>query len=326
MSIRHPSYLTHNMESLARNTIIRYHPKDGSDHYTAVMLEDEVLEVKRAGLTVKQTYPNVDKWIESLPGSPVLTDLVFHLPGNEEDRVEEEKEEAVKAVKPVKPVKAVKEKKKATAKFNLVSMKEPILSTRWTLHLHRMMKEANPALLKREDVILAFNALVDVLLEYQSHVYSCIPSVAHRYRTGVDIEKNTEEEPLKDMCEVQVESVHVSPETSRVVIRNRYYRREIYIKEEKHIRNRIVEAYMPLFALIREDVLPYMERRNAAFVEKKTDVMIQRIVDRMERLQAKHQEELEKRQTDINQFVDRHDREIALMRTTIAMISEKRNI
>lgn len=316
------------MESFTRNTIIRYHPKDGSEHYTAVMLEDELLEVKRAGLTVKQTYPSMDKWLESLPGSPVLTDIVFHLPGNE-DRVEEEKEETaqeVKPVKPVEPVKPVKEKKKAKAKFNLIPMKEPILSTRWTLHLHRMMKEANPALLKREDVILAFNALVDVLLEYQSHVYSCIPSVAHRYSTGVDIEKNTAKEPLKDMCEVQMKSVHVSPETARVVIRHRYYSRKIYTKEEEQIRSRIVEAYMPLFALIREDVLPYMERRNAAFMEKKTDAMIHQIVDRMESLQAKHQEELEKRQNAINQFVDRHDREIALMRTTIAKISEKRNM
>ena len=301
------------MDSLTQQTILRYHPADGSDHYSAIVLEDHILEVKQAGKTVKNSYSSVREWLESLPGAPVWSDIVV-------SPVEEEKEKAVKAVK------AEKAEKVKAVKLRLIPMKDEILSTRWTIHLHRMMKEANPALLKREDVILAFNALVEVLIEYQAHVHSFVPGSRLRYMSGVDIDNNPEKEPLHNMCEIQMNSVNRDPGTGRMSIRHRFYRsQQGPTKEEQHITTRIISAYRPLFALIRDDVLPYMERMNHAIVDKEKNKRIQKIMDRMDKLHAKHEALLEEQRKKTERMIVLHERIIATWRMTVASIASEKD-
>ena len=321
------------MDSLTQQTILRYHPADGSYHYSAIVLEDNILEVKQAGKAVKNSYSSVGEWLESLPGAPVWSDIIV---SPEEDKEKKEKEKVkVKAVKEKavkeKAVKAVKEKavkavKEKAVKLRLIPMKDEILSTRWTIHLHRMMKEANPALLKREDVILAFNALVEVLVEYQAHVHSIVSGSIQVYRSGVDIDNNPEKEPLHAMCEVLMNSVNRDPVTGRMSIRHRFYRsQQGPTKEEQHITARIISAYRPLFALIRDDVLPYMERMNHAIVEKEKNKRIQKIMDRMDNLHAKHEAALEERRQATERMIVLHERIIATWRMTVASIASEKD-
>ena len=313
------------MDSLTQQTILRYHPADGSDHYSAIVLEDNILEVKQAGKTVKNSYSSVGEWLESLPGAPVWSDIIVSPEEEKEIAVKAEKEKKVKAVKTEK-VKVVKAEKVKAVKLRLIPMRDEILSTRWTIHLHRMMKEANPALLKREDVILAFNALVEVLIEYQAHVHSFVPGSRLRYMSGVDIDNNPEKEPLHNMCEIQMNSVARDPGTGRMAIRHRFYRsQQGPTKEEQHIATRIISAYRPLFALIRDDVLPYMERMNHAIVEKEKNKRIQKIMDRMDKLHAKHEAVLEERRKETERMVVLHERIIATWRMTVATIASEKD-
>ncbi len=74
---------------IPHESILRYYPKDGSPHSTAIMVEDTVVEVKREGQTVRNRYPSVEVWLLSFPGGSWHEVIVSH-PG---DKTRDEKED-----------------------------------------------------------------------------------------------------------------------------------------------------------------------------------------------------------------------------------------
>jgi hypothetical protein len=178
--------------------------------------------------------------------------------------------------------------------LRLLKTAEHVPATRWTAHVHRMIKEANPLLLKDPAVISAFNALTDVLLKHQEHVYGFGPCNNHKYEQGVHIDMHPED-PLKDICEVRWKSVYYDQESGRPVIRSKYYRRvDGPPEQEKEVRDEVIRTYRVLFELIKGDVLPYMSRMASEKERKEREKAIQHTMERMERIQALHDHEMER--------------------------------
>ena len=327
------------MDNIPHESILRYHPKDGSAHSTAVMVENTLLEVKREGQTVRNRYPSVDVWLLSFPGASWSEIVVSHPadarptnarsepepePEPEDNKVSDEKAQEQEQKTTKKTKKAEKAEK---LKLHLIPSSRQIYSTMWTHHLHHLMKEANPALLKREDVIRAFNRLVDVLVEHQTHVYTISPNLSNRYEENTvipDMSKTHKE--LSIVCHVEMNSVYRDPGTGRMVIHRRYYRPHAPIptKEEFHISKQILDAYLPLLDLIRGDILPYMERMRAAAKNKYITREIQKLMERMDRAQANFERDLEYRKRALDAFVSRHETEMSRTRKLIAdLVSTK---
>jgi hypothetical protein len=334
--------------SYPNRTLLRYHSKVDDTHDTALVLEDGgILHIKRASQPVKERFESVEAWLASLPEKPSAEELEIVEPSEKGGAVvaEREREEKAGAVaEQEREEKAGKEekKKRATKKKEEKPKKEPlpallliparrqIPSTYWTQHLYRMIREANPSLLRRPDVIHAFNALVQVLLDHQAHVMSHTPSSVKRYCEGVDIEKNPLEHPLRGMCSIRMNSVGRNPNTGNVVLRFPYHYHNFdstprLIEDELAIRNQIVATYQTLFVLIRDDVLPYMKRRDGEYRARWMDKGIERIVRRMEAFSENHEKDVKRRMDAIVELEARHQRSMATFRANIAKMSQEKD-
>jgi len=327
--------------SYPNRTLLRYYSKVDETHDTALVLEDGgILHLKRASQPVKVRFESVEAWLASLPEKPSVEELEIVEPSEQGGAVAEQREREEKAAGEEKTA-GVEKKKKATKKKEEKPKKEPlpallliptrrqIPSTYWTHHLYRMMREANPSLLRRPDVIHAFNALVQVLLDHQAHIMSHTPSSVKRYCEGVDIEKNPLEHPLRGMCSIRMNSVGRNPNTGNLVLRFPYQYHNFdstpsLIADELAIRNQIVATYQTLFALIRDDVLPYMKRKDGEYRARWIDKGIEQIVRRMEAFREQHEKEVKRRMVAMVELEARHERSMVTFRANIAKMSQEK--
>lgn len=63
-----------------------------------------------------------------------------------------------------------------------------IKSTRWSIYLYNIIKEAEPALLESEPVKIAYNNYVDCVMKYDNDITTWIPSKSFKYcknRSGI---------------------------------------------------------------------------------------------------------------------------------------------
>jgi len=283
-----------------------------------------------------------------MPEKPSVDELEVILPVEEaveavEAVVEEEKkgdEQAETGKKKGKGKKETKDKKEAKDKKETKDKKEakdnvPELllppsnittSLEWVHHLHRTMKEANPALLRRVDVVTAFNTLVQYMMDHQTHIVTHVPAWNNRYREGVDIDKNPADYPLRGMCTIRMNSVSRNVNTGHLAIRfpyqYPYLRHPAELKEEERaIHDGIVERYRVWFALVREEILPYMKEKCDVMDKRIRDRQIERIMQRMEALQARHDREVERRRAGIQALEERHQQALGRHRYMIAALA-----
>lgn len=231
---------------------------------------------------------------------------------------EEEKQESVKAEKAGKAGKAGKPKRVV---LRVLKMADHVPATRWTAHVHRIMKEANPSLLKDPAVISAFNALIDVLLKHQEHIYGFGPCTAHKYDRGIHLDAYPEN-PLQEICEVRWKSVYYDTHTGRPVIRSKYSRPPgDSPKEEKEVREEVIQSYRVLFELIKGDVLPYMARMVSEHQKRENDKVVHRMIMRMEHLQMEHEKRVSYYHEVIASMEMKHEQHMNKYRDMIAGLS-----
>jgi hypothetical protein len=231
----------------------------------------------------------------------------------------EEKQE--KQEKQEKPKKAQKEAKPKKVVLRMLKTTEHVPATRWTTHLHRIIKEANPSLLKDPAVIHAFHALIEVLLKHQEHVYGFGPCNRKKYEFGLNLDAHPED-PLRDICEVRWKSVYYDQESGRPVIRSRYYQRlDGSPEREFEVRDEIIRVYRVLFDLIKADILPYMSHMVSENGKREKNKMIQHIMERMERLQMIHDHTIERNRETIQKLEEHHERRMNECRDMIARLS-----
>lgn len=324
--------------SYPNRTLLRYYSKVDETHDTALVLEDGgILHIKRASQPVKVRFESVEAWLASLPEKPSAEELEIVEPSEQGGAVGEEKAAGVEKEAGEEKAAGVEKKKRATKKKEEKPKKEPlpallliptrrqIPSTYWTHHLYRMIREANPSLLRRPDVIRAFNALVQVLLDNQAHIMSHTPSSDKRYCEGVDIEKNPLEHPLRGMCSIRMNSVGRNPNTGRFPYQyHNFDSTPSLIADELAIRNQIVATYQTLFVLIRDDVLPYMKRRDGEYRVEWIDKGIEQIVRRMEAFREQHEKEVKRRMVALDELEARHERTMVKFRANIAKMSQEK--
>lgn len=135
--------------------------------------------------------------------------------------------------------------------------------TRCITHIYGMMKEANPLLLENPDVKKAFNDFVDCLLKYESLESFTIKR--DKYLTGIKIdnEKSCVENFISLHCKFDFE-----------------YRNDIdrLSKESANV----INSYIPLYDLIKRDVIPYMEIKTWEIVSKREIEHCHRMIQREE--------------------------------------------
>jgi hypothetical protein len=317
--------------SFPSQTILRFRASPEADPYVAIVLVEggNLLEVKRGGVSKRVIYSSLEEWLESIDEHPTVDQLEARSKddsGDEKEVASESEPKAMKAVKAVKAEKAEKPKKEKKVKLNLIPRSQRNHAMGWTYHIHKIIKEAKPALLNDPRIILAFNHLVDVLLQHNAHIITTF-GVAHytKYTSGINI---TDVESLKTGCRVRLNSVFFDKDNHRYVIRSEYYgRHEIKTPEqqvmEQTIYEDVLKAYLPLFDLIKQDVIPFMEQQAKANEAKKISDRILYLSERMENLQTAHEKELKRRMTLIKQFSQSHEKQMAEIRTTMILLMEQ---
>ena len=229
-------------QSLTPNTILRFYEVNGKEeHYSAVILKDgSVIETKSPNgaanktdcTNAKKQYESIDAWRESLPGHPAFENIIV------DAKKENEKEKSTKETSTKE--KSVKEKsvKAPKKKCNVPSKKAGTTTRYWAIHIHSIMKEANPELLTREDVIDAYNQFVLDIDKYDTIGYSHMPVVHKRYAHGIKLEGNS------PSC---MTIFHNIRQNGRI---------------RKEIEDEMCAYYRPLYELIKRDVVPYAEKKD----------------------------------------------------------------
>ena len=178
-----------------------------------------------------------------------------------------------------KKEKKEKEKKKKPDKYNgfHVYSKSGDKSTRCTAHIYDMIKEANSELLTREDVKKAFNDFVACLKKHDKlESYS---SKVTRFIIGIKILENTEKNCFQNVKNLNCRFTYEN---------DRYRDSEIKAQLMKECAD-VIDSYIPLYDLIKRDVVPYMEFKQWEIQSKKDIEMYHRLIEREETVITNYQ-------------------------------------
>jgi hypothetical protein len=177
-----------------------------------------------------------------------------------------------RAPKEPKAEKPKKEKKVKVDKYNgfKVPAKSGPRTTKCVNHIYDMIKEAAPTLLERDDVRTAFNNYVDCLRKYDGAIESWTPSAKYKYSSGIKIDENNKFSPLKGLpCRF-----------SYTYNTGEYEMLKDKVSDSATI---ILNAYRPLYDLIKRDVVPYMEIKHWEIRSKKDIENYHKIIEKEER-------------------------------------------
>jgi len=192
--------------------------------------------------------------------------------------------------KPKKVPKAKKEPKAPKPKkivWNVPAPRAAIRSTHWARHIYTMIKEANPELLRRDDIRDAYNHLVDSLILQRDSIVSYPPTQHAKYRAGIQYDT------LQSF--INSRSINLLP--------GQYaYGAEQY----RAIVSTIYDAYMPLYQLIKDEVVPYMAQivKEKEYKDKKSGYTysLNRLLDQQMKTIKHYQSSMSSLQKQIDEY------------------------
>ena len=177
-----------------------------------------------------------------------------------------------KRLKKEKVPKAEKPKKEKVDKYNgfKVPARTGPSSTRCVNHIYDMIKEAAPTLLERDDVRTAFNNFVECLRKYDTEIESWVPPKYNRYSIGIKIDETNKYSNLKGLTYrfKNEYSAYNNPDIKKKLTD------DIII---------ILNAYKPLYELIKRNVVPYMEVKEWELKSKKDINVYHKYMEKLER-------------------------------------------
>ena len=157
-------------------------------------------------------------------------------------------------------------------------------STRFFNYLYGMIKESAPALLEREDVRKAYNQIVECCFKYDEYIGSYIPSGSNKYFSKyilmsydcpkINSEDNSNSDINNDIGEDDSDNTdvdtHFVVDDDGLIINNSSipllflldFNTTKNIILATSIRRDITKNYIPLYELIKRDVIPYMDRKE----------------------------------------------------------------
>jgi len=240
------------LKQKSTHTMYRYHV-NAHLHYTAVQLDNEVLEVKGPHAGTK--YATVEEWKQSIGATEIeiteekkskcmkekkmanpmdLTDPLDPMEAEAEEA--EEAEEADAAIK-TKTKKSKAKKPKVELKMDIPTKRSPITSTRWMRHVYEMMVEANVTI--TDEIIHAYNNVVKCLKKY-TQMSTSTPLKSLRYQVGIEL----------------IRSEHYINGISM------HFEYTIPYDTRKVISEEIMQTYLPLYELIKDTVVPFMKNKH----------------------------------------------------------------
>ena len=262
-------------------TTYRYHVNT-EEHYTAVQLDDEILEVKGPHAGTK--YASLDKWMESIG---VREDQLEITEEKKSKRKMNEKKSsdttsamatsatttsATDAAAAVASAETKAKKAKVEKlKMDIPTKRSPIMSTRWARHVYEMMVEANVTI--TDEIIHAYNKLVKCLKKYPQ-LSTSTPMKSERYKVGIELK----------LVEHYIDGIflhfeHTTPYDTRKII-----------SEE------IMQTYLPLYESIKDIVVPFMRNKfqytNAVRLLERNKTQMISLHDYAEELIKKHEQTL----------------------------------
>jgi len=168
---------------------------------------------------------------------------------SKEDNTIEQVEVAATATIPKKK-RVIKKKQETTElKCRVPALRTSIKSTLWARHIHIIIEEFAPELLKSNEVIIAYNNFVDCLAKYDDKISTYIPSKRSKYESGIKYDNiiyhryNTGDPPII------------------FTLASDMYRNEKLQDECKQIIEEIKKAYKPLYDLIEKDVITKVDKK-----------------------------------------------------------------
>jgi len=209
-------------------SVLRYQPANETGHYTAMIMEDGVWQMK--GQTGNRTlYPSVTEWLTTLPGSPdpsalqVSTKLAEDEQRREDLRIDHAKQAA----------------SKKKTKWNVPRLKSMARSLPWARHIYSMIRECDPTLLTRDDMRDAYNQLVQFLTDHANELRTSMIRRRFRYERGIQI--------------------HSGVYRAGDII---YPLLNVTTQRYTELFDMVQVVYQPLYAILQETVVPFMERKR----------------------------------------------------------------
>ena len=202
-------------------------------------------------------YSSVEEWLDTLPGSPDPSRLLVTSAADENER----RKQLLKQ----------KRTEKQNTSWHIPSLQTMAGSLPWARYIYTLIREhhqvCSSGLLRREDMRLAYNHLVRILTEYSHQLRTCPPLHTYRYRRGIQISE------LENFI---IPIHHLSIDELIQIITN---------------------AYRPLYEMLCENVVPYMERIAKERRKKQTIRTLTRYrnkyVHRMMKLTARYERDAE---------------------------------
>ena len=202
------------------HSVLRYYPTNDF-HYTAKMMEEGVFQIKGGPRCM---YSSVEEWLNTLPGSPELSKLVVTSEHDEDEQRKKLREQQ-------------KAEKKDT-KWHVPPARNMLRSLPWARYVYGLIREHNrvcgSGLLQREDMRLAYNHLVHTLTGQSHQLRTCTPLNTYRYRKGIHISEI-------EHYIIPIHKMHSIDELAQII-------------------TIVANAYRPLYTMLCDNVLPYMER------------------------------------------------------------------
>ena len=131
-------------------------------------------------------------------------------------------------------------------------------STKWTIYLYDMIKEAKPELLSVDLVKDAYNNLVDCLIKYENTLETWTPSKYYKYsKDGNGIVPKTEY--YSSLMGIPGKWNYTWQQQNDPIIK------EQIKKDSKDV----TDTYAVLYELIKRDIVPYMELKHHEIKSKK---------------------------------------------------------
>jgi hypothetical protein len=217
-------------------------------------------------------YASVEEWLITLPGSPDPSTLI----------VTSEQDENEKYL--LKREQKVVEKKKTT--WHVPPARNVLRSLPWARYIYGLIRKhhrvCGSGLLQCEDMRLAYNHLVKVLTEHSHQLRMCTPLRPYRCLRGVHISE----------LEHYIIQIHTMSMDELIQI--------------------VDNAYRPLYTIMCDNVIPYMERIVKERRDKRDKKTYQRLrakyVHKMMILTARYERDAEHLRHQMEYCQDRLNR------------------
>jgi hypothetical protein len=177
-------------------------------------------------------------------------------------------------------------------KWNKPSISPRTQGLKWHRYIYQMIKECDSSLLAREDMRDAFNYLVAVTSYYNEYICSTEPRKKHKYDESNLVFQSsimTHHHEFRRLIQVNTNPA-------------------IHTHELVAIKDIIYQAYLPLYELLKENVIPYMARKfNEACYQTDKKIYTQKrdyYVKKLIELTTKYERDANRIRTEMSRYQD----------------------